>query len=322
MEQHASHASASERRLMAVLVLTGVYMLAEVVGGFVTGSLALLADSGHLLGDFLGLAMAVAAIRFSRRPATAGKTYGFYRAEILAALINSVALLFVALWILYAAWQRLNEPVATEINALAMLLVACGGLIVTLVGVALLHRGAQESLNVRGAFLEVLGDLLGSIGTILAAVIILYTGWTPADSLISALIGVFVIPRAWALLRSVVDVLLESTPHHLNMPLIETAMRAQPGVESIHDMHIWSITSGFDAMSGHVRSNGRPSEDVLHDLRTLLRDRFGITHVTLQVESADHADDGACCVTDPRCFVPTAIRLPATTEHSHTEPAA
>src|SRR3979411_1643006 len=132
--QHESHASANERRLLIVLVMTGLYMLAEVIGGLVTGSLALLADSGHLLGDFLGLAMAVAAIRFSRRPATAGKTYGFYRAEILAALINSVALLLVALWILYAAWQRLNEPFATEINASAMLLVACGGLGVTLGG--------------------------------------------------------------------------------------------------------------------------------------------------------------------------------------------
>jgi cobalt-zinc-cadmium efflux system protein len=135
------------------------------------------------------------------------------------------------------------------------------------------------------------------------------------------LIGVFVVPRAWALLRSVVDVLLESTPRHLDIAQIEKAMRALPGVESVHDVHIWSITSGFDAMSGHVLSNGRPSEDVLHDLRTLLRDRFGIKHVTLQVESADHAEDGACCVTDPRCFVPTAVRLPATTERSHTKPA-
>jgi cobalt-zinc-cadmium efflux system protein len=319
---HETHASTSERRLIIVLAMTGLYMLAEAVGGVLTGSLALLADSGHLLGDFLGLAMAVAAIRFARRPATADKTYGFYRAEILAALLNSIALLFVAVWILYAAWQRLNEPFNAHIDALPMLLVASGGLIVTLVGVVLLHGGSHQSLNVRGAFLEVLGDLLGSIGTIIAAVIILNSGWTPADSLISALIGAFVIPRAWELLRSVVDVLLEATPRHLDMPQIEAAMRAQPGVESVHDLHIWTITSGFDAMSGHVRANGRSSEDVLHDLRSMLRTQFGVEHVTLQVESADHADDGACCITDPRCFVPTAIRLPATVEHSHPEPAA
>jgi len=306
----ASHAAQSERRLLIVLVMTVLYMLAEIVGGILTGSLALLADSGHMLGDVLGLVMAVAAIRFARRPATAGKTYGFYRAEILAALVNSVALIVVALWILYAAWQRLNEPsdLLPRVEALPMLVVASGGLIVTLVAVALLHRGAEKSLNVRGAFLEMLGDLLGSVGTIVAALIILKTGWTQADSLISALIGVLIIPRAWGLLRSVVDVLLESTPRHLDMRQIEAAMRAIPGVESVHDVHLWSITSGFDAMSGHVRANGRSSEEVLHDLVSMLRGRFGIQHVTLQVEAADHADDGACCVADPRCFVPSAVR--------------
>ena len=315
--QRESAASESERRLLIVLVITGLYMLAEVAGGLLTGSLALLADSGHLLGDVLGLGMALAAIRFARRPATADRTYGFYRAEMLAALANSIGLILVATWIVYAAWQRLADT-AVEISALPMLLVAAGGLLVTLLGVALLHAGARDSLNVRAAFLEVMGDLLGSIGTMLAALIILTTGWTPADAVISALIGLFMVPRAWALLRSVVDVLLESTPRHLNMPQIEAAMRAQPGVESVHDLHLWSITSGFDAMSGHVRSNGRRSDDVLHDLRSMLHDRFGIDHVTLQVEAADHADDGACCIADPRCFVPTAVPLPATLEHSRT----
>ena len=305
-----SHAADSERRLLIVLVITACYMLAEIVGGLVTGSLALLADSGHMLGDVLGLAMAIAAIRFARRPATAGKTYGFYRAEILAALVNSIALIVVAGWILYAAWQRLNESseFAPRVDALPMLVVASGGLIVTLVAVALLHGGAEKSLNVRGAFLEMLGDLLGSVGTIVAALIILKTGWAPVDSLISALIGAFIVPRAWGLLRSVVDVLLESTPRHLDTRQIEAAMREIPGVESVHDMHLWSITSGFDAMSGHVRANARSSEEVLHDLVSMLRGRFGIEHVTLQVEAADHADDGACCVADPRCFVPSAVR--------------
>ena len=301
-DQPGTRAS-TERRLLIVLAITGLYMLAEVVGGLLTGSLALLADSGHLLGDVLGLAMAASAIRFARRPATAGRTYGFYRAEILAALVNSFVLVLVAGWILYAALQRLAEP-TIEIRALPMLAVAAGGVAVTIIGVTLLHAGAQESLNVRAAFLEVMGDLLSSIGTIVAALIILATGWTAADALISALIGVFMLPRAWVLLRSVIDVLIESAPGHLNIQQIDTAMRAVPGVDSVHDMHLWSITSGFDAMSGHVRSNGRPSEDVLHDLRTMLRDRFGIEHVTLQVEAANHADDGACCVADPRCFVP------------------
>jgi cobalt-zinc-cadmium efflux system protein len=316
--QTESAAATSERRLTTVLVITGLYMLAEIVGGLMTGSLALLADSGHLLGDVLGLGMALAAIRFARRPATADRTYGFYRAEILAALANSISLILVATWILYAAWQRLTDPLV-DISPVPMLLVASGGLLVTLVGVALLHAGARDSLNVRAAFLEVLGDLLGSIGTIIAAAIILETGWTPADAVISALIGLFMVPRAWTLLRSVVDVLLESTPGHLDTRQVEAAMRSVPGVDSIHDLHLWTITSGFDAMSGHVLSTGRPSADVLHDLQTMLRDRFGIEHVTLQVEAEDHADDGACCILDPRCFVPRAIPLPATAEHLHTE---
>jgi cobalt-zinc-cadmium efflux system protein len=289
-----------------VLLITAAYLLAEVVGGLLTGSLALLADSGHMLGDVFGLAMALAALRFARRPATAGKTYGFYRTEILAALINSVLLVLVSFWILFAAWQRLRTG-EVDIQAGPMLLVAVGGVLVTLTGAALLRGGAEASLNVKAAFLEVVGDLLGAIGTVIAALVILLTGWTPIDALISAMIGILMLPRAFALLRSVVDVLLESTPRHLDMPAIEAAMRAEPGVESVHDMHLWSITSGFDAMSGHVRSNGRPSQEVLHDLRTMLRDRFGIEHITLQVEAADHADDGACCVADPRCFVPLAV---------------
>ncbi len=319
--EHESSAAANERRLSLVLIITAAYLLAEVVGGILTGSLALLADSGHLLGDVLGLAMALGAIRFARRPATAGKTYGFYRAEILAALINSVLLMFVSLWILYAAWQRLRTP-EVNIQAVPMLIVAAGGVVVTLIGAALLRGGASDSLNVKAAFLEVVGDLLGSIGTVIAAVVILTTGWTPIDALISAAIGVLMLPRALSLLRSVIDVLLEATPRHVDMPAIEAAMLAEPGVESVHDLHVWTITSGFDAMSGHVRSNGRPSQEVLHDLSTLLRDRFGIEHITLQVEAADHADDGACCVADPRCFVPMPIPVPARTAHSRTAPEA
>lgn len=320
-EAQTAAAASSERRLTIVLGIMALYMLAEVLGGVLTGSLALLADSGHLLGDVLGLAMAVGAIRFARRPATAGKTYGFYRAEILAALVNGVALVVVAGWIVFAAWQRLTSG-APEVQALPMLAVAVGGVVVTLVGATLLRSGATQSLNVRAAFLEVVGDLLGSVGTIAAALIILMTGWTAADAVVSAIIGLLMLPRALTLLRSVVDVLFESTPPHLDVATIEQAMRAIPGVESVHDIHLWSITSGFDAMSGHVCANGRPTEDVLHDLRTMLRDRFDIEHVTLQVESVDHADDGACCVADPRCFVPKGVPVPARLERSQSMPRA
>ena len=174
----------------------------------------------------------------------------------------------------------------------------------------LLHAHAAESLNVRGAFLEVFGDLLGALGTMLAAGVILATGWTPADPLISAGIGLLIVPRAIGLLRSVVDVLLEATPRDVDMHGIEQAIRQVSGVQSVHDLHVWTITSGFVAMSAHVEASGRRSAEVLHDLRRLLRDRFGIEHATLQVEveAADREDDWACCELDPRCLVPGRLR--------------
>jgi cobalt-zinc-cadmium efflux system protein len=173
----------------------------------------------------------------------------------------------------------------------------------------LLHSHARDNLNVRGAFLEVVGDLLGAVGTVAAALAILLTGWTPADPLISAVIGVLILPRAWSLLQSVLDVLLEATPAHLDMSQIEAAMREVAGVHAIHDLHVWTITSGFIAMSAHVEASGRRSAEVLHDVRSTLRERFGIEHVTLQVEvdAADRADDWACCQVDPRCLVPASV---------------
>lgn len=283
-----------------MLALTIAYVLAEVAAGLYTHSLALMADAGHLATDALGIGMALAAIRVAQRPATPAKTYGFYRAEILAALTNGVVLLGVAAYIFFEAWQRLRQPPA--VDALPMLVVACGGLIVTLTGIRLLHAGSAESLNVKGALLEVLGDLLGALGTIVAALILLLTGWPLADPLVSAVIGLFILPRAWGLLRSVVDVLLEAAPEGADVPAIEAALRLVPGVAAAHDLHVWTITSGFVAMSGHLQARGRPSEDVLHDAQRLLKEHFKIEHATLQVEQGSHAEDGACCTVDPRCL--------------------
>ena len=300
-QPRASAAAGNQKRLMVVMGLSSMYLAIEVAGGLMAGSLALLADAGHMLTDVLGLGMAVFAIRFAQRPATPTKTYGFYRTEILAALLNSLILFGVAFYILYEAWDRSRNP--PEIDALLMLGVAVGGFFVTLVGVKLLHAGAKESLNVKGAFLEVFSDLLAASGTILAALMILATGWRLADALISALIGLFLLPRTWQLLKSALDVLLEATPANLKVAEVESAMARVPGVESVHELHIWSITSGFVAMSGHATARGRSSEDVLHDLQLMLRGRFGIEHATLQVEAADHTDDGACCYLDSRCLV-------------------
>lgn len=286
-----------------VLSLTTAYLIAEVVGAWLTGSLALLADAGHMLADVFGLTMSFAALRMAARPATPRRTFGFHRAEILAAVANALLLLGIAAFILYEAWGRFVEP--AEVASLPMLVVAIGGLIVNLIGFKTLHGAADENLNMRGAMLEVIADMLGSVGAILAAVTIWLTGWTQADPLVSVLIALFIVPRAWGLLWAGVNVLLEATPAHLDLGQVVTTMQTVPGVAAVHDLHAWTIASGYVALSAHVRANGRPSAEVLHDLQRLLREDLHVHHITLQVESADHADDGACCVMDPRCLPQT-----------------
>jgi len=290
--------------LLVVLSLTTAYLLAEVAGGLLTGSLALLADAGHMLADVFGLTMSFAALRMAARPATPRRTFGFHRAEILAAVANAVLLLGIAGFILVEAWSRFTAP--EDVAGLPMLLVAVGGLVVNLIAVTTLHGAADASLNLRGAFLEVVADLLGSVGAILAAVTIALTGWTQADPLVSVLIALFIVPRAFGLLGAGLNVLLEATPAHLDLGQVVASMQTVPGVSTVHDVHAWTIASGYVAMSAHVLSNGRPSAEVLHDLQSLLREEQHIQHVTLQVESDDHADDGACCVMDPRCLLQTS----------------
>lgn len=285
-----------------VLSLTTAYLLAEVIGGVLTGSLALLADAGHMFADVVGLAMSLGALRIAARPATPNRTFGFQRAEILAAVANAVLLLGIGLGVLYEAWSRLSEP--HPVASLPMLIVAAGGLLVNLASLKVLHGSASESLNLRGAFLEVVSDLVGSVGAIVAALTILFTGWREIDAIVSALIGAFILPRALSLLRSGLDVLLEASPANLDMEQMVAAMRRVPGVATVHDVHAWTIASGYVAMSAHVEASGRRSADVLHDLQSLLREELGIDHITLQVESAEHVDDGACCIVDPRCLVP------------------
>jgi cobalt-zinc-cadmium efflux system protein len=287
-----------------VLSLTTAYLVAEVIGGLLTGSLALLADAGHMLADVFGLTMSLAAIRMAARPATPRRTFGFHRAEILAAVANAVLLLGIASFILWEAWQRFARP--AEVESGPMLLVAAGGLVVNLIGFTVLHGSGGESLNMRGALLEVVADLLGSVGAIVAALTIMLTGWYPVDPLVSVLIALFILPRAWGLLRTGLDVLLEATPAHLDLDRVVAAMGQVAGVAAVHDVHAWTIASGYVAMSAHVQANGRPSADVLHDLQSLLREELHEDHVTLQEESADHADDGACCDMDPRCLLQTS----------------
>lgn len=279
----ASAAGRYRRRLTIVLALTGTYMLAEVAGGLLTGSLALLADAGHMATDVFGLGLALFAIWLGGRPASPERTYGYYRTEILASLLNAVLLFGISGYILYEAWRRFQAP--PEVQSLPMLAVASVGLAVNLVGAWLLRGGAGESLNVQGAFLEVVSDLLGSLGVIVAGLVMYFTGWWYADPLFSVGIGLFILPRTWRLLSEAVGILLEGTPSHLNLAEVRAAMEEIPGVESVHDLHVWSITSGYVALSAHVRARGGIDRSQgLAAQNAVLRERFGIEHTTIQIE--------------------------------------
>lgn len=280
----SAHAREAPRRtLTIVLVLTGTFMVAEFVGGILSNSLALLADAAHMLTDVGALGLSLFAIWFAQRPATDAKTYGYLRMEILAALLNGATLIVLSLFIFVEAWERFRDPV--EIRGGLMLLVATGGLLVNIIAALLLHRSAGENLNVRGAYLHVLGDLLGSVGAITAAVIILSTGWSLADPLISVLVGLLILVSSWKLVRESVDVLLEAVPRHMDIREIHDAITDIPGVTEVHDLHVWTVTSGFFAMSGHaVVERPEHSQAALEAIRERLRERFGIEHVTVQLE--------------------------------------
>lgn len=282
-------AGKNKKRLSVVLGLTTTYLVAEVVGGLLTGSLALLADAGHMLTDVAGLALALIAIRFAESPATPERTYGYYRVEILAALTNAIILIGISFYILYEAYERFRNP--PEVQSGAMLAVAAVGLAVNIVGIYLLRSASEESLNMKGAYFEVLSDMLTSIGVIVAAVIMLTTEWYYADPLISAGIGLFILPRTWMLLRDVVGVLLEGTPSDVNPTALREAMTGISGVANVHDLHVWSLTSGVNAMSTHVvMADGVASDKLLERIRQLVTSDFTIAHVTIQIEVSPCGD--------------------------------
>jgi cobalt-zinc-cadmium efflux system protein len=279
---HDHARDANVRRLAITLGLVVVYMVAEVVGGILAGSLALLADAGHMLSDAASLGLALAAMWVARRPRTAAHTYGFHRAEILAALANGVTLVVLAVFIVREAWFRFQDP--PDVDGPLMLAVAAGGLVVNLVGMAVLHGGRGESLNVRGAWLHVLADTLGSVQAIAAGALIWAFGWHWVDPMASVLIAALVVFSSWTLLRDSVNVLLEAAPGHLDTREIQDALLETDGVADLHDLHVWTITSGFVALSVHLVYRGRRSEELLWRVRDMLRERFGIEHSTIQLE--------------------------------------
>jgi cobalt-zinc-cadmium efflux system protein len=270
------------RRLRIVFIITFGYLVVEVIGGLLTGSLALLADAGHMLTDVGGLGISLFAMWFSERPPTRQKSYGYYRIEILAALVNAVVLIFISFYILYEAYRRIVEP--PTVLAPPMMLVAIIGLVVNLIGVRLLHGGSQKSLNLRGAYLEVLSDLVSSIGVILAGLTMLFTGWYLADPLVSVGIGLFIFPRTWSLLKQAVNILMEAVPEHVNLEEVGQTMAGVEGVEEVHDLHVWTLTAGMYALSAHVTiSNLKDWLGIQKSLERLLADRFQIGHTTLQM---------------------------------------
>ena len=281
------------RRMVIVLVLTSVVLVAEVIGGWLTGSLALLADAGHMFTDVAGITLAILAVTLAHRPATDERTYGYYRLEILAAVVNAVLLFGVAMFIFIEAWQRWSSP--PEVRGGLMLAFAVVGLVANAAGLYLLRAGANESLNVKGAYLEVLGDTLGSIAVIIAAIVIAVTGWERADIIASVLVALMILPRTWLLLREAIDVLLEATPKSVNLSDIRQHLLDTPGVVGAHDLHVWTLTSGIPVLSVHVvvddlvLAENRGGE-VLDALGECLDHHFDVTHCTFQLEPVGHAD--------------------------------
>ncbi|MGX9885288.1 cation diffusion facilitator family transporter [Streptomyces sp. NPDC002276] len=289
-------AAAYRGRLRVALGITLTVMVVEVVGGLLADSLALIADAAHMATDALGLGMALLAIHFANRPAAGNRTFGYARAEILAALANCLLLLGVGGYVLYEAVQRFVAPADTE----GGLTVVFGliGLVANMISLTLLVRGQKESLNVRGAFLEVAADALGSLAVIVSAVVILTTGWQAADPIASLAIGLMIVPRTLKLLRETLDVLLESAPRDVDMREVRAHILALDGVEDIHDLHAWTITSGLPVLSAHVvvgsnTLNAIGNEKMLHELQDCLGDHFDVEHCTFQLEPGGHAEHEA-----------------------------
>lgn len=276
----------ASRDLRRALLITSLFMVVEFLGGLWTRSLALLADSGHMLTDAGALALSLFAAWIVQRPSSPEKTYGYFRAEILAALLNGSALVLISLWILYEAYHRLVEPV--PVRSLEMMLIAAAGLAVNLAVARILHSSQGKSLNIRGAFLHVLGDLLGSLGALSAGLLMLVWGFYWADPAASVLVSFLILFNAWKLVRDSVSILLEGAPAHVNLAAMREALTSVPGVRSVHDLHVWTLTSGIHAMTCHAVVEGEENRDAILDrLSSISRERFHIHHTTIQIEKGE-----------------------------------
>lgn len=283
---HGPRRAANARSLSLALAITGTFLVAEVIGGIVTGSLALISDAAHMLTDTIGLAIALAAVKIAARPADSRRTFGYQRFEILAAAFNAVLLFAVAGYILYEGAKRFIDP--PQVQTIGMLAIAMLGLVVNLIAMSLLNAGKDSSLNVKGAYLEVWSDLLGSIGVIVAAIAIWLTGWTWIDAGVAIGIGLWVLPRTWTLLKETTNVLLEGVPDGIDLQTVAQALKSVPGVRDIHDLHIWALTSDSPSVSAHlVATDAAIGSSIRREAAAMLQREFHIAHVTLQIEDQD-----------------------------------
>lgn len=291
--------------LKIALVLTFVYMITEGVGGWLTNSLALIADAGHMLTDVAAMSLTLGAIWFALRPATARKTFGYYRLEILAAFVNGIALVLLSILVIYEAVERWNSPPA--INGVRLGIIAFGGLVVNVIAAKLLHGNHEHDLNMRGAWLHVMGDLLGSVAALTAGFLIWAKGWLWADPVTSILISLIIIYSSWRLISASINVLLEGTPAHIDLSAVETTILETDGVDGVHDLHVWTISSGIDALSAHISHfDSVAHSELLVRVRDRLHQQFGIDHLTIQMETMDHEAEAVyVCETGTKCFEPT-----------------
>ena len=279
------------RRVIIALVITGLFMIVEVIGGILSGSLALLADAGHMLTDTMALALAAVAFKVSRRPADTRLTYGYQRFQILAAFVNGLSLLLIVGWILYEAIQRFITP--QEVMGRTMLIVAAAGLVVNIVSFAVLHGGDRDNLNIRGAALHVAGDLLGSVAAIVAAIVIIYTGWMQIDPILSIAVAMLILKSAWALVKRSAHVLLEGAPEWLDIDAMqEHIIGGVPEVTGIHHVHVWGMTPQDLMLTMHicVRDEPRNPTDIIRRVKHSLKDEYGIGHSTIEIETEECAD--------------------------------
>ncbi len=291
---HSIKSSKQKRALVFVLVLTFLFMIVEAVAGFYTESLALLSDAGHMLTDVFALSLAFFAIWFAEKPPTSAKTFGFYRAEILAAFFNSLLLFAISFAILFEAYKRIQTP--EEVKSVEMTIVATVGLLINLVNAYILYKYGSGNLNIRGALYHVISDALGSVGAIAAGIIMITTKWYYADSLVSILVSLLIIRVAWGLFRDSSHILLEGTPKGIDLGSVQECICSQEGVISVHDLHVWTLTQGFEALSAHlVVENMDSTEEVISKIKQELSEKFKIGHITLQleIEECDEAN-GPC----------------------------